>query len=106
MEEFTLKGESPQTVATLREAFASQGIKGFWRKRLEQLKSKPGYVEPMMIADIYLSLGDKDQAFAWLEKAFRDHSPYMVGLKSSPRVDPLRSDPRYDDLLCRVGLAS
>jgi tetratricopeptide (TPR) repeat protein len=104
VKELTLKGESPQTIAALQEAFRLEGMQGFWRKRIEQIKSKGGYVEPLMLVDLYASLGDKDQAFAWLEKAYQDHSPFMVGLKSSSRVDILRSDPRYDDLVRRVGL--
>jgi predicted P-loop ATPase len=58
-----------------------------------------------VLVNIYLSLDDKDQAFASLEKAYRDRNPFMVGLKSSPRIDILRSDPRYDDLVRRVGLS-
>jgi TolB-like protein/DNA-binding winged helix-turn-helix (wHTH) protein/Tfp pilus assembly protein PilF len=105
LEEFRLKGEAPETIAELRKAFEAAGIKGFWRQRLAQLKARPGYLEPFVLVNIYLSLGDKDQVFAWLEKAYRDRNPNMVGLKSSPRNDILRSDPRYDDLLKRVGLS-
>ena len=60
--------------------------------------------EPLEVAAFYNNLGDKDQAFVWIEKAYQDRSPYLVGLKSSSRVDILRSDPRYDDLVRRVGL--
>jgi len=105
LEELALQGESQQTIDTLREVFAADGIKAFWRKRLEQLRAKPGYVEPNMQVDIYLILGDKEQAFAWLEKAYRDRSPFLVGLKSAPRLDLVRSDPRYHDLVKRVGLS-
>jgi TolB-like protein/DNA-binding winged helix-turn-helix (wHTH) protein/Tfp pilus assembly protein PilF len=105
LEEFRLKGEAPETIGELRKAFESGGIKGFWRQRLAQLKARPGYLEPFVLVNIYLSLGDKDQVFASLEKAYRDRNPNMVGLKSSPRSDILRSDPRYDNLLRRVGLS-
>lgn len=105
LEELALKGESQHSIARLREVFEADGIKAFWRKRLEQLRAKPGYVEPIMLVDIYLMLGDKEQAFAWLEKAYRDHSPFLVGLKSAPRLDVVRSDPRYDGLVRRVGLS-
>jgi tetratricopeptide (TPR) repeat protein len=104
VKEYTLKGESPQTIAALQEAFRLRGIRGFWRKRVEQLESKDGYIEPLTMVDFYVNLGDKDQAFVWLEKAYQDRSPFLVGLKSSSRVDILRSDPRYDDLVRRVGL--
>jgi TolB-like protein/DNA-binding winged helix-turn-helix (wHTH) protein/Tfp pilus assembly protein PilF len=53
----------------------------------------------------YIALGDKDQAFFWLEKAYTQHSNAMTWLKVGPIYDPLRSDPRFQDLLRRVGLA-
>jgi len=105
LEDFRLKGETPEAIGELRKAFESAGIKGFWRQRLGQLKTRPGYLEPFLLVNIYLSLGDKDQVFAWLEKAYRDRNPNMVSLKSAPRHDILRSDPRYDDLVRRVGLS-
>lgn len=64
-----------------------------------------GYVTPAAVVNVYTGLGDKDQAFAWLEKAFQEHSYYMAYLKVFPLDDPLRSDPRFDDLLRRIGLA-
>ena len=99
-----LKGESAEATAALREAYATAGMKGFWRKRIEQMKSKRSYIEPVEVANIYTELGELDEAFAWYEKAYQDRSPNLVGLKSSAAVDPLRSDPRYADLLRRVGL--
>jgi hypothetical protein len=56
------------------------------------------------VANVYIGLGDKDQAFVWLEKAFQERSNALVWLKVWPLWDPLRSDPRFDDLLRRVGL--
>ncbi len=52
----------------------------------------------------YLGLGDKDQTFVWLEKALQDRSLFLIWLKIEPLFDPLRSDPRFQDLLRRVGL--
>ena len=54
---------------------------------------------------IYTGLGDKDQAFKWLNKAYDDRSAWLTGLKLEPMLDSLRSDPRFEDLLLRVGLA-
>lgn len=54
---------------------------------------------------LYLSMGREDQAFAWLEKSYAQHSNIMSTLKVDPRFDPLRSDPRFQELLRRVGLA-
>ncbi len=51
-----------------------------------------------------MGLGDKDKAFDWLEKGFQGRSEHMLYLGLEPLVDPLRSDPRFDSLLKRVGL--
>jgi hypothetical protein len=56
------------------------------------------------MALIYAGLGDKDQAFTWLEKSFDAHDKGLTYLKVDPCVDPLRSDPRFDALVHRVGL--
>jgi TolB-like protein/DNA-binding winged helix-turn-helix (wHTH) protein/Tfp pilus assembly protein PilF len=63
-------------------------------------------IDPQVIADAYAGLGDKDQALAWLEKAYAQHSTELTSLKVNPGYDFLRSDPRYQNLLRRVGLAS
>jgi hypothetical protein len=62
------------------------------------------YVTPAALANVYVGLGDKDQAFFWLEKAFAERSNYIAYLNVFPILDPLRSDPRFDSLLNRVGL--
>jgi TolB-like protein/DNA-binding winged helix-turn-helix (wHTH) protein len=66
--------------------------------------SKRRYVSPYGIACIYAALGDVDQACAWLEKAYEDRADGLYNLKVSPRFDPLRSDPRFRDLLRRMNL--
>jgi hypothetical protein len=70
---------------------------------LKQLSSQ-GYVGPTSLALIYAGLGDKDQAFAWLDKGYQWHSFQMQWLGVEPRWDNLRSDPRFADLLRRLGL--
>jgi len=66
--------------------------------------SETSYVDPTFIANIYTGLGDKDAAFVWLEKAYDEHSEGMITLKRSPTYDKIRSDPRFADLLRRVGI--
>jgi hypothetical protein len=61
---------------------------------------------PFDIALVYTALGDKDAMFTWLDKAMKDHSTWLVYSKWEPRLDPLRSDPRFQDLLRRIGLPS
>lgn len=65
-------------------------------------RSKNSYVAPFHIAMVYIGLGDKDQAFAWLEKAYEARSWYLTWLKVAPELDSLRSDPRFADLMRRV----
>jgi tetratricopeptide (TPR) repeat protein len=76
------------------------------RKVLADLndKSKHPFVSSYLMADMYAGLGDKDQAFASLEKAFEERSWYLTQAKLDPELDPLRSDPRFANLLKRVGL--
>jgi tetratricopeptide (TPR) repeat protein len=72
--------------------------------RLSEL-SKQKYVSPVWRVKIYAGLVEKDKAFEWLEKAYEDHSIVSVGyIKTNPMLDPLRSDPRFADLLRRTNL--
>jgi len=67
--------------------------------------SKQKYVSPIWRVKIYAGLVEKDKAFEWLEKAYEDHSIVSVGyIKTNPMFDPLRSDPRFADLLRRTNL--
>jgi TolB-like protein/DNA-binding winged helix-turn-helix (wHTH) protein/Flp pilus assembly protein TadD len=72
---------------------------------LLELNRRHRYVTPPALANVYIGLGDKDQAFFWLEKAYQERSNYLTFLKVFPADDPLRSDPRLDNLLRRMGLA-
>lgn len=69
-----------------------------------QRTAKQTYIDPWYIANVYVALGDKEAALTWLEKAYEQHSPAMDGLKVDPYYDPMRSDPRFMDLVRRVGL--
>jgi eukaryotic-like serine/threonine-protein kinase len=66
--------------------------------------SKQKYVSPLEIAALYARLDQKDEAFQWLEKAYQDRSGLLVFLKMDPDWDPIRSDPRFADLVKRIGL--
>ncbi len=66
-------------------------------------RSKQGYVSPVVIAELYARLGEKDKAFEWLEKAYQERAR-LVYLKVAPGFEGLRSDSRYADLVRRVGL--
>ncbi len=67
--------------------------------------SKGNYLLSETIARVFSALGEKKQAFAWLEKAFKEHDPYLlIYLRTHHRYDVLRSDPRFQDLLRKIGL--
>ena len=100
-----LAGYDAEETEALREAAAATSAGVYWRKRLEQdvEESKREPSTPFDMAEIYAQLGEKDRAFAWLERAYEERSFLMMYLKVAPKLDPLRSDPRFEDLLRRVG---
>ena len=100
-----LAGLDAEETPALREAAAATSARVYWQKRLEQEleESKRELSAGFEVAEIYAQLGEKDQAFAWLERAYQERSFMMLYLKVAPNLDPLRSDPRYADLLRRVG---
>jgi len=102
---FAGTGSPPDKIAELRKAFASSGIRGFYKKLIEQFKAKPQTAQSCVdIAEFYARLSEKDQAFASLEKAYIQHSAGLGRFKEELGFDNLRSDPRYADLLRRIGL--
>lgn len=99
-------GGGPQAKAALADAYASSEQPDEARKILTGLtdRSSQTYVPPFDVALAYVGLGDYNQAFAWLEKAFNDRARAMPSLKVHPRLDPLRSDRRFTELQRRLGL--
>jgi serine/threonine-protein kinase len=102
-----LSGDSPDEPAALGLAYALSGKSGEARKILDELKqrSKRKYLSPAVIATLQAALGEKDQAFASLDKAYDERDNLLVLLKVEPIFDNLRSDQRFADLLRRVGFA-
>ena len=100
-----LAGFDAEETAALREAAAATSSKVYWQKRLEQEleESKRELSTAFDMAEIYAQLGEKDEAFASLERAYEERSVMMMYLKVLPNLDPLRTDPRYANLLQRVG---
>ncbi len=101
-----LSGRTPTTVAGLGYVYARAGKRDQARKVLSQLAelSKRRYVPSLEVAVVYSALAEKDRAIAWLEKGYEEHAGWMPRLKVDPRLDDLRSDPRFQDLVRRVGL--
>ena len=96
----------PNALASLGHAYAVNGNRDGARKVLGELKerAKKEPISAFQIALVDIGLGDKEAAFAALEEAYRERSTLLTYLKMDPRFDPLRSDPRFKDLLRRIGL--
>jgi serine/threonine protein kinase/tetratricopeptide (TPR) repeat protein len=93
-------------LAALGHAYAVSHQESEARKILQQLtdRAQQTYVQPTWVAVIHIGLGENDQAFDWLQRAFEDRSAWLVNLKIDPFFDPVRSDPKFTDLARRVGL--
>jgi len=93
--------------AVLNRANAKGGPKfalAEWMRAVEEYSRKRGYFPVFVTAFTYASLGNRDRAFAWLDKAYAERNWCIIYLKADHVWDPLRSDPRFSDLLRRVGL--
>ena len=103
-----LSGDRNQSdfASALEEGFRSEGWKGALTKgiatRLAQRKI--GYSSAYDIAELYAELGDKGQAFRWLNIAYQERDGGLVGLKTDFRLDPIQTDARFAELVRKVGL--
>jgi hypothetical protein len=85
----------------IKESFAKGGWQGFLRAITGE--RRPADLSSSIAARFLAELGEKDKAFTELNQAYQNHEYFLVWLKVDPRLDPLRSDPRFEDLLRRVG---
>jgi len=101
-----LSNRDTRPLATLGHAYAVAGRRDDALKVLSELQqlAKQRYVSPYFIALVYVGLREDDQAFAWLQKAYEERHPYLILMKVEPVFDRLRPDPRFADLVRRVGL--
>ena len=107
-----LAGEDPRSVVkledALRKAFASRGPRGYWEKLLElsQRSDNPpeAYTARDGLAILYVRLGEKEKALQALEQAYKERQLHMTEIGIEPAFDALRSEPRFQDLLHRIGL--
>lgn len=97
---------SPAATGVLIRAYAHAGRRSDALRLLAVLQSrrKAGYVPAGAFVNAYLGLGENDQAFTWLEEAYKEQSNILQFLKVHPFFDPIRGDPRFADLVRRVGL--
>jgi len=104
----TLSNNDPTRLVGLGRAYALAGRKADALKVLEQLRQISGrmYVPPYFFATIYGDLGQRDEAFRWLNKGFEEGDQYLPWLKVDSAIDALRSDSRFQPLLVRLGLTN
>jgi TolB-like protein/Flp pilus assembly protein TadD len=98
--------DNPPAMTRLGYGYAVTGRRAEAQKVLDQLNDlvKKKYVSPIVRVRIYAGLGAKDKAFEWLERGYEDRSISLIALKVDPEYDPLRSNPRFADLLRRMNL--
>jgi len=101
-----LFGTDAKKLAQLREAMAKSGAQGYWKRMLENYResAKLHYVPPVLVAEACVRVGDKECTFQWLEKGLQERDDLMINLKAKPVFDSLHSDPRFQDLVRRVGI--
>lgn len=102
-----LSDRNPAVIGVLVRAYAHAGRRAEAISLLEELKRRQqkGYIPAAVFVNAYLGLGDKEQAFAWMERAYQEQSMILQYLKVHPFFDPVRDDPRFKDLVRRVGLS-
>jgi serine/threonine protein kinase/Tfp pilus assembly protein PilF len=98
--------DDPLVLGLLGHAYAVSGRRDEALRMLDELNklAQERYVSSYTFALVYAGLNDRDQAFQWLEKSYRDRSSEIAYFKVDPLLDPLRPDPRFADLVRRVGL--
>jgi tetratricopeptide (TPR) repeat protein len=98
-------GRIPVYLAALGHAYAAAGDRNGALRVLDELRGRTGssYISPVDIATVYVGLRDKDSAFEWLERAYEGRAYGLVFMNVDPRFDALRKDPRFADLLRRIG---
>jgi len=98
----------PEMLAALAHVYAQSGKQGEARSILNQLKqvsTSEHYVSPYAVSLIYIALNDKDSAFQSLGQAFQERDESFVHLRVDPRLDPIRSDGRFQQFLKQINLA-
>jgi tetratricopeptide (TPR) repeat protein len=99
--------DSPEILSDIAYCHAANGAEDEARSRLAELEAwtRREYVDPVNMAIVYAGLGQRDEAFRWLESAYALRAFKLVKIGRNLRFEPLRSDPRFQDLLRRIGLS-
>lgn len=117
---YTLKGSHEEALKVVDEpgsedsylaamtayTYARMGRRAEAKKIAERLEmqAKQSYVSPFLFARVYVALGEKERAIEWLEKGYENREETSAWLNSDPSFDPLRSEPRFKELVRRIGL--
>jgi DNA-binding winged helix-turn-helix (wHTH) protein/TolB-like protein/Flp pilus assembly protein TadD len=98
--------DNDDTLSHLVRSYTRAGRTADARRALDEIltRAKRGYVSPFYVANAYLGAGDTENAFAWLQKAYAERSEFLVFINVAPNFDGVRGDPRFIELLKRVGL--
>lgn len=102
----TLSERAANSLPLLAAVYVRGGREAEGRALLKELEvlSRDTYVPPLVISRVYANVNEPDRAFAWLENGFEIRDPGLVWLKVDPMWDPIRDDPRFSDLIRRIGL--
>ena len=91
--------------ADLAIVYAAAGKRARAQKILEEFeeKARREYVPPLALAMAHMAVGDLDGTFAWLDKMYEERAPWLIFMNEHPRYDRLRGDPRFQQLLRKIG---
>lgn len=101
----TLAGDSAERVSALKAVYAASGWKGYLQKRIDEMTAQAKlkkYFSPFSVALLYTQMGEKNRALAWLEKAYEERNYRLLFIKIDARLDSLRAEPRFMDLMKRI----
>src|SRR5215213_9190854 len=101
----TLAGDTSERVTAVKAAYVASGWKGYLQRRIDEMKEHARlnrYVSSFSVALLYALMGEKDEALAWLEKTYEEHNYRLLFIKVDARLDALRSEPRFLDLVRRI----
>jgi Flp pilus assembly protein TadD len=104
-EAVSLSGDALIRAVDLGRAYARAGNKAAARRMLNRwtARAKRSYVPPYFFAQMYIALGEKDHGIAWLERAYAGRDSYLLWVKVDPAFDFLRAEPRFQELIRRLG---
>lgn len=99
-----LGGKGEEEFKSLRQSWQDSGWKGFWGEWLKQMKANPQFYLPWDFAICNIYVGNKEKALEWLEKSYENRDRWIVNINHNPQFDPIRSEPKFQEIVKKVGL--